>query len=60
MKFVILNPKSIGLLKVNLDTRNLSLQLFLHYKNKPYKLNNKDDVQKITEALNGINLKSQM
>ncbi|MDR6745048.1 type I DNA topoisomerase [Staphylococcus epidermidis] len=26
---------------------------FLHYKNKPYKLNNKDDVQKITEALNG-------
>ena len=27
MKFVILNLKSIGLLKVNLDTRNLSLQL---------------------------------
>lgn len=26
---------------------------FLHYKNKPYKLNNKDDVQRITEALNG-------
>ena len=24
---------------------------FLHYKNKPYKLNNKDDVQKITGSI---------
>ena len=54
MKFVILNLKSIGPLKVNLDTRNLNLQLnFYTIKNKPYKLNNKDDVQRITEALNG-------
>ena len=54
MKFVILNLKSIGPLKVNLDTKKSKFTAkFLHYKNKPYKLNNKDDVQRITEALNG-------
>ena len=53
MKYVISNQKNIGLLKEFRYKKSKFNAKFLHYKNKPYKLNTKEDVEKITTALDG-------